>query len=389
MVLPGYPGAAMAAAVPGVMPMGMPGMLPGMPGMPMPMAAPMGGGVDPGTKTMRELFVGNTPPGTTQAHLIEFLNAALKQVNLTTSPGDPIIQCRVSEKFAFVELRSIEETNAMLSVTGIPYNGNMLKIGRPSKYVGPMVASSNWQALTGTMADPGVSGVDPNTKIYRELFVGNTMPEMNEVELQEFLGAAMAQVGLAMKEGNPILSTRLNGKFAFIELRSIEETNAALNLNGIPYLGSNLRIGRPSKYNGPVVPTMEWNEVLQKYLAGEMPNMATQAAAAAPAAAVPAAAATKCIKLGNMVTAADVADPTEHAEIVEDTKDECSKFGQVMAVTIPRGGEAGSGFVFVVFAAEDQAAAAAVALGGRTFDGKRVEASFYSETLFASGDFSA
>ena len=234
MVLPGYPGAAMAAAVPGVMPMGMPGMLPGMPGMPMPMAAPMGGGVDPGTKTMRELFVGNTPPGTTQAHLIEFLNAALKQVNLTTSPGDPIIQCRVSEKFAFVELRSIEETNAMLSVTGIPYNGNMLKIGRPSKYVGPMVASSNWQALTGTMADPGVSGVDPNTKIYRELFVGNTMPEMNEVELQEFLGAAMAQVGLAMKEGNPILSTRLNGKFAFIELRSIEETNAALNLNGIP-----------------------------------------------------------------------------------------------------------------------------------------------------------
>ena len=45
--------------------------------------------------------------------------------------------------------------------------------------------------------------------------------------------------------------------------------------------------------------------------------------------------------------------------------------------------------MFVVFAAADQAAAAAVALGGRTFDGKRVEASFYSEALFASGDFSA
>ena len=29
-----------------------------------------------------------------------------------------------------------------------------------------------------------------------------------------------------------------------------------LNLNGIPYCGQNLRVGRPSKYAGPVVPHM-------------------------------------------------------------------------------------------------------------------------------------
>ena len=36
--------------------------------------------VDPSTKTMRELFVGNTPPGTQSAQLQVFLNQAMQQV---------------------------------------------------------------------------------------------------------------------------------------------------------------------------------------------------------------------------------------------------------------------------------------------------------------------
>ena len=95
------------------------------------------------------------------------------------------------------------------------------------------------------------------------------------------------------------------------------------------------------------------------------------------------------VKLGNMVTAEDVADDGEHAEIVEDTKDECGKFGSVQNVIIPRNGQPGTGFVFVSFAEEHEAAAAATALAGRTFDGKRVEASFYDEARFAAGDYSA
>ena len=44
------------------------------------------------------------------------------------------------------------------------------------------------------------------------------------------MGAAMQQVGLTTQPGNPIVTTRLSGKFAFVELRSIEETNNALNV---------------------------------------------------------------------------------------------------------------------------------------------------------------
>jgi splicing factor U2AF subunit len=380
----------MMGMIPGMMP-GMAGMMQVQPGMPpvMKMGVPSGM-LDASTKSQRELFIGNTPEVCNEQVLLEFLNAAMHQVNLAATPGNPIIQCRVnSNKYAFIELRSIEETNACLNITGIPFMGNMLKVGRPSKYSGPQVPSTTWQALTG--AAPDIGTIDPNTKIYRELFVGNTGPEMNEVELQDFLGAAMQQVGLTLKPGNPIVTTRMSGKFAFVEMRSIEETNSALNLNGIPYKGFNLRVGRPSKYNGPVTPHMEWNELLAKFMAGELQpgslaRGATATAAAAPASDLPPYA-TSVIRLTNMVTGPDLEDDEEFRDILEDTREECSKFGEVIEVVIPRGSETGVGLILVEFRDAREAHKAATALAGRTFDGRRVEASFYDESKFASRTF--
>jgi hypothetical protein len=167
--------------------------------------------LDATTKTSRELFIGNTPPGTSDVMLQQYLNSAMTgkldpKVKLTTSPGDPIRQARVNDKFAFVELRSVEETTAMLNMNGIPFMGIMLKIGRPSKYAGPPTPASSWQQLTGVameapaaMGGMGIGmgmgsgigmgmggmgngmggvggGVDPSTKVARELFIGNTQP---------------------------------------------------------------------------------------------------------------------------------------------------------------------------------------------------------------------
>jgi hypothetical protein len=53
------------------------------------------------------------------------------------------------------------------------------------------------------------------------------------------------QVGMATGAGNPVINARANGNFAFIELRSIEEANAMLNLNGIPFMGNLLKVRTP------------------------------------------------------------------------------------------------------------------------------------------------
>jgi hypothetical protein len=67
---------------------------------------------------------------------------------------------------------------------------------------------------------------------------------------------------------------------------------------------------------------------------------------------------------------------------------ECGKFGEVLDIVIPRPGEDGVGLIFVEFREAKEATAASVTLSGRTFDGRRVEASFYEESRFAARDFS-
>ena len=101
-------------------------------------------------KEMRELFVGNVPAsGVSDTVLKEFLNSAMRQVGLDNGPEDPIITCRMSAKFSFIELRTPEISKAALSLNGIPFMGQCLKISRPSKYIGPPYQAKTWQEITG------------------------------------------------------------------------------------------------------------------------------------------------------------------------------------------------------------------------------------------------
>ena len=200
---------------------------------------------------------------------MQFLNGAMRRVNLCPPDATPIVQCRTNQKFAFVECASIDYANKALNLNGIPFLGACLRVSRPSKYAGPHVPSQTWQQFTGQPLPPGMTPVPENTssaeeKVNRELFVGNTTPEMTEAMLRDFLGRAMEQVGLTTMPGNPITACRVSGKFAFVELRSTQEAANALNLNNIPYLGTSLRVGRPSKYTGPETPHGNWEDILAK-----------------------------------------------------------------------------------------------------------------------------
>lgn len=68
------------------------------------------------------------------------------------------------------------------------------------------------------------------------------------------------QVGLC-KPPNPIISIRMNARFAFLEMRSAEDATAALNLDGIPFGGASLSVGRPKKVRTIVVQRADtgWN----------------------------------------------------------------------------------------------------------------------------------
>jgi len=347
-------------------------------------------------KVNRELFVGNTPPGTSEMLLLQFLNGAMRRVKLCTEDGSPIVQCRVNAKFAFVECRTQEDANLVLNLNGIPFFGASLKVSRPSKYTGPFVQAKTWQELTGTQ---GVVGIETaEEKINRELFIGNTTPEMTEQMLTDFLGKAMEQVGLIEAPGHPITACRVSGKFAFVELRSVKEAANALNLNNIPYLGAMLRVGRPSKYTGPVTEHGNWEDILAKYISGELSlpsqggtatnsNPTINASTGNESSQGPAS---SVVELKNMVTAQDLESDQDYEEILEDTKEECSQFGSLKSVVIPRSGAGASTearSIFLSYVSSEDAAKAINALAGRTFDGRKVQASYFPEEKFVKQEY--
>jgi hypothetical protein len=347
-------------------------------------------------KINRELFVGNTPAGTSELLLQHFVNAAMRRSGLCGPYESPVVNARVNSKFAFVELNSIEMANKCLNINGIPFLNVQLKICRPSKYIGPVVPAITWFQLTGqdsnNMYDPELE------KLQRELFVGNTTPEMTAQMLQDFLGNAMQQVGLTTAPGNPISTCRVSGKFAFIELRSAIEAANALNLNNIPYLGTALRVGRPSKYNGPPEQHLNWEDILAKYLSGELQPSNFGAATPTTQAAneqqqqqqqqqQPVVPTSRIVELRNMLSMEDLSNPEEYQDILDDTKEQCNEFGTLLSVIIPRSDEVGATKIFLEYQTIEDAATAIAGLQGRTFDGRLVEATYLDETKFASKDY--
>jgi splicing factor U2AF 65 kDa subunit len=84
----------------------------------------------------------------------------------------------------------------------------------------------------------------------------------------------------------------------------------------------------------------------------------------------------------NMVTAAELNDDAEYFDIKEDVSTECSEYGKVLTVIIPRVKEgyppSNEGLIFVEFQEAAMARTCAIALSGRKFDSRVVIVDYVS-----------
>ena len=76
---------------------------------------------------------------------------------------------------------------------------------------------------------------------------GNVPTGTDEKNLRSFLALVCVQVGLFANSGDPFVSLRISGHCAFLEVRSAREATGLLRIAGVPYRGTRLRIGRPTK----------------------------------------------------------------------------------------------------------------------------------------------
>lgn len=96
---------------------------------------------------------------------------------------------------------------------------------------------------------------------------------------------------------------------------------------------------------------------------------------------------TRVVELKQMLTQQDLEDDEEYNDILEDTRDECSSFGSLKNIVIPRSGP-GATKIFLEYLSVEDAGKAIAGLKGRTFDGRQVEATYFDEAKFANQDYS-
>ena len=99
----------------------------------------------------------------------------------------------------------------------------------------------------------------------------------------------------------------------------------------------------------------------------------------------------RILRLSNMTVEEDLIDDEAYGELKEDIEEECSKYGELISIEIPRlakyGGsismESAVGYIFLQYSSIQGAEAAQKAVAGRSFNGKIVKTCFYPEDLYS------
>jgi splicing factor U2AF subunit len=326
------------------------------------------------SRQAKRLVVSNIPPSATEESLLSFFNLQLNGLNVIDTT-DPCIQCQFARdnSFAILEFRNASEATVALAMDGITMeaddsmNGtgdgnNGLQIRRPKDYVMPAIPDD-------IPYDPEVvSNVVPDT--INKLCLTNLPPALVEQQILDLLSVFGKPKSFILVKDR---STEESRGIAFMEYAepSVANRGAIEGLMNADVQGKRIKIAKAS-----IGPTQVANfDVGITAISG----LASQAANEGDT--------SKVVQLLNMVTPEELMDNDDYEEIREDVVDECSKFGTIAEVKIPRptGGSrqsAGVGKIFVKFESAESATKALTSLAGRKFADRTVVTTYFPEENF-------
>ncbi|KAF9107582.1 U2 small nuclear RNA auxiliary factor 2 [Mortierella sp. GBA35] len=327
-------------------------------------------------RQQRRLYCGNLPLGINEESLADFFNQTMMSMNLTTASGAPVVSVHINfeKNYAFVEFRTPEEATAAMAFDGIVFQNQTLKIRRPKDYQPPEGAVHEVPQIHV----PGVISTNvPDSE--NKIFIGGLPLYLNDEQVIELLTAFGELKAFNLVKENNVGASK---GFAFCEYLDPNLTDIACQ--GL----NNMMLG-------------EKKLVVQRASVGssrnnQNPAGGANAIALHPNLMLPGGGSTEVLptnvlQLLNMVSPEELEDDNEYEDIVEDIRDECSKFGHVLEVKIPRPvvGHVvpGVGKIFVKYSSAEETTVALGALSGRKFADRTVLTSFYDTERFASNQF--
>lgn len=334
------------------------------------------------TRHARRVYVGGLPPTANEQSIAAYFNQVMSLIGGNTAGlGDAVVNVYINheKKFAFVEMRSVEEASNAMALDGIAFEGAPVKVRRPTDYnasqaalLGPTQPNPNLN-----LAAVGLTREGPADRI----FVGGLPYYLTETQIKELLETfGPLRVFELVKD-----QTTGNSKgYAFCVYQDLAVTDTACAaLNGIKMGEKTLTVRRANQ--GATQPRADQLEgLLLQQVQQQQPVMMQTQQLYLP---------TKVVCLRQAVSADELKDDEEYEDILEDMREEGGRHGKLVNVVIPRPGadgqlDEGVGKVFLTYADTDGSIKARVALDGRKFGGNHVVAVYYPEDKFAQGDYS-
>lgn len=324
------------------------------------------------SRQARRLYVGNIPFGITEEMMQSHFNEQMKMAGVTQSDGDPVIACQVNidKNFAFLEFRSVEECTQAMAFDGVNFQGQALKIRRPRDYQPlPGLNETPSVAVTGVVST--LVGDTPN-----KIFIACLPNYLNEDQVKELLTSFGALKAFNLVKD---AATGLSKGYAFCEyLDSTATDQACMGLNGMSLGDKKLIVQRASIGKNPLasgalltsmnIPGLDMSDFTSATEEGAEGNSS------------------EVLCLMNMLSPSELEDEEEYEEILEDVREECSKYGSVKSLDIPRpitGVEVpGVGKIFVEFHTTADSENAQKNLAGRKFANRVVVTSFVPPDLY-------
>ncbi|KAJ4878489.1 Splicing factor U2af large subunit B [Raphanus sativus] len=337
------------------------------------------------TRHARRVYVGGLPPTANEQSVAAFFSQVMSAVGGNTAgPGDAVVNVYINheKKFAFVEMRSVEEASNAMALDGIILEGVPVKVKRPTDYnpslaaaLGPSQPNPNLNLAAVGLSSVSTGGLE----VPDRLFVGGLPYYLTEDQIRELLES------FGPLRGFNLVKDRETGNsmgYAFCVFQDPSVTDiACAALNGIKMGNKTLTVRRAVQ--GAVQPKPEQEDILLH---------AQQQIALQRRMLQPGGTPTKIVCLTQVVTANDLGDDQEYEDIMEDMRQEGGKFGNLVNVVIPRpnpdrDATPGVGKVFLEYADLDGAAKARSGMNGRKFGGNQVVALYYPENKYAQGDY--
>ena len=373
------------------------------------------------SKIIRRLFVTNLPKDYQDVALKDFLTDTINKC-VDQEIAQPPITSLIAFKeqgYAVIELQTPEMATACLAMDGIPFEGSSIGVVRPTDFNPDDVPAPvgrpprlhmekvGYKAKIGSSAIAEAMSTAAGSDAKCKIFIGDIPAGIEEEQLQ-LLFSPFGTVKSLTISRDP--ETHESKGFGYVIYDNADIVPVVCEkLNGIKVCDQSLVVRPAAVKQGPTVvltgdQAVELDPQIAVQATMDLPDLKTpfinESNKAREAAAkllkqaglstggqIQKSPPSRIIVLKNMVTRDDLENVEDYLDIKSDIETECSRFGQVLSVVIPRGEDPGVGNVIVEYPSIQQAAGAVVALIGRRFNKHIIRAAFMSETAYANKQY--